>query len=143
MHSSSVLRGIVFAKGGRMHQGTKKQTDLGAVPLQNAVLCVDCECVTEGRSDECLVCGGRSLLSIARIVGGTLSHEADCPKPETHVLYNLEITVDLRLIEPKDLNATVEGIASLIGPRLGRGRAGFHIKVEPVIGCNADELNAA
>ncbi len=128
-----------------MHQGVKKQTDLGAVPLQSAVLCVDCECVTDGRSDECLVCGSRSLLSIARIVGGTLSREADgCQKDKNVVLYDLEITVDLKLIEPRDLSATLEGVASLIGPRLGRGRACCHIKVEPVAGSfNADEVIAA
>lgn len=129
-----------------MLQGVKKQADLGAVPLQSAVLCVDCECVTDGRSDECLVCGSRSLLSIARIVGGTLSREAECSQKDKNiVLYDLEITVDLKLIEPKDLSATLEGIASLIGPRLGRGRACCHIKVEPVVdGCNADdEVNAA
>jgi hypothetical protein len=120
-------------------QGVRKQADLGAVPLQSAVLCVDCECVTDGRSDECLVCGSRSLLSIARVVGGTLSREAS-PKTDNQVLYNLEITVELGLIESKDLNATVEGIASLIGPRLGRGRACCHIKVEPVLGDSAGEV---
>jgi hypothetical protein len=128
-----------------MYSGVKKQTDLGVVPLQNAVLCLDCECVTDGRSDECLVCGGRSLLSIARIVGGTLqSQMAESAKPENNVLYDLEITVDLKLIGAKDLSATVEGIANLIGPRLGRGQTCCHIKVEPVIDIrNDDELKAA
>ncbi len=125
-----------------MHQGVKKQTESGAVPLQSAVLCVDCECVTEGRSDECRVCGSHSLLSIARIVGGTLSREAENQKKPTIVLYDLQITVDLKLIEPKDLSATLEGITSLIGPRLGRGGACCHIKVEPV-SCNANEVKAA
>ncbi len=129
-----------------MSQIARKQADLSSVPLQNAVLCVDCECVTDGRSDECLVCGSRSLLSVARIVGGTLlSREASPPKPETNiVLYDLEITVDLKLIAAKDLSDTVEGIASLIGPRLGRGRACCHIKVTPIVdSCNNDEVNAA
>ncbi len=127
-----------------MYLGVKKQAESGAVPLQSAVLCVDCECVTDGRSDECLVCGSRSLLSIARIVGGTLlSEKATGPNPETHnVLYDLEITVALKLIGPKDLSATVEGIAALIGPRLGRGRACCHIKVDPII-CTEGEMKAA
>jgi hypothetical protein len=129
-----------------MSQVDKKHADLSAVPLQSAVLCVDCECVTDGRSDECLVCGSRSLLSVARIVGGTLlSREANRPKPETHnVLYDLEITVELKLIAAKDLSATVEGIATLIEPRLGRGRACCHLKVTPVVDrCTDDEVNAA
>ncbi len=128
-----------------MQQGVTKQAELGAVPLQSAVLCVDCECVTEGRSDECLVCGSHSLLSIARIVGGTLSREdASGNNEQNAMLYDLEITVDLKLIEPKDLSATLEGLASLIGPRLRRGRACCHVKVEPVtVSCNADEVKAA
>jgi hypothetical protein len=129
-----------------MHQEVRKQADLGAVPLQSAVLCVDCECVTDGRSDECLVCGSRSLLSVARIVGGTLlSEKANPPEPETNnVLYDLEITVDLKLIGSKELSDTVEGIAALIGPRLGRGRACCHIKVDPVVDiCTDDERKAA
>jgi hypothetical protein len=35
------------------------------------VLCIDCECVTNDLSDECLVCGSRSLFSLAKLVGGT------------------------------------------------------------------------
>lgn len=128
-----------------MNLGAKKQAELGAVPLQGAVLCVDCECVTDGRSDECLVCGSHSLLSVARIVGGTLlSHKAG-PQPETNnVLYDLEITVELKLIGSKDLSDTIEGIATLVGPRLGRGRACCHIKVEPIVDvCTDADLNAA
>jgi hypothetical protein len=129
-----------------MLQGTKRQTDSGAVPLQSAVLCVDCESVTDSRFDECPVCGSRSLLSISRILGGTLlSHKAHGPeKDENIVLFNLEITIDLKQLEPKDLSATVEGVASLIGPSLRRGRACCHINVEPMIGSrDADELRAA
>jgi hypothetical protein len=60
------------------------------------------------------------------------------------VLYDLEITVELQLIGSKDLSETIEGIAGLVGPRLGRGRACCHIKVEPIIDiCNNDEANAA
>ena len=47
------------------------------------------------------------------------------------MLFNLEITIDLKQIETKDLNTAVEVITSLIGPSLGRGRASFHINVEP------------
>jgi hypothetical protein len=64
-------------------------------------------------------------------LGGTeLSHKA---RPsENVVLFDAEITISFRQIQPKDLSATVEGIAGLIDPNLGRGRACFHIKVEPV-----------
>src|ERR1035437_8443318 len=129
-----------------MHLGTKKQADSGAVPLQNAALCVDCESVSNSRFDECPVCGSRSLLSIARMLGGALPrHKANCTKTDENiVLFDLEITIDLKQIEPKDLNAAVEGITSLIKPSLWRGRAAFHINVEPVVHCcTASEAEAA
>ena len=45
---------------------------LNAVALQNAVLCADCEVVSDSPHDTCLVCGSHSLFNIARIFGGNL-----------------------------------------------------------------------
>jgi hypothetical protein len=80
------------------------------------------------------------------MLGGTLlPDKANCSKKDENiVLFNLEITIDLKQMEPKDLNAAFESITSLIGPRLGRGRASFHINVEPVVGSRtASEAKAA
>ncbi len=46
--------------------------ELNVVPLQGAVLCVDCEIITESRGGRCRVCGGSALLSLARVLGGPL-----------------------------------------------------------------------
>jgi hypothetical protein len=46
---------------------------LNAVSLQNAVLCADCDCVSDSPQDRCLVCGSRSLFNISRVLGGNLS----------------------------------------------------------------------
>ena len=48
---------------------------LNAVPLQNAVLCADCDVVSDSPHDICMVCGSRSLLNIARVIGGRLPTE--------------------------------------------------------------------
>jgi hypothetical protein len=48
---------------------------LNSVPLENAVLCADCDVVSDSPHDVCLVCGSRSLFSIARIFGGKLPDE--------------------------------------------------------------------
>ncbi len=122
-----------------MFRETQNQTDTTTVPLQNAVLCVDCESVSNSRFTECPVCGSHSLLGIARILGGALlAHKTSCsPRAGDVVLFDLEITISLKQMEARDLNAAVEGISSLIGPRLGRGRASFHINVEPVVDISA------
>jgi hypothetical protein len=48
---------------------------LNAVALQNAVLCAECDVVSDSPHDICLVCGSRSLFNIARILGGKLPKE--------------------------------------------------------------------
>ena len=45
---------------------------LNAVPLQNAVLCAECDVVSDSPHDICMVCGSRSLLNICRVFGGKL-----------------------------------------------------------------------
>ena len=61
---------------------------LNAVPLQNAVLCADCDVVSNSPHDRCMVCGSRSLINISRMLGGTLPRnratliETVTPKPD-------------------------------------------------------------
>jgi len=45
---------------------------LNAVALQNAVLCAECDVVSDSPHDRCFVCGSRSLFNIARMFGGSL-----------------------------------------------------------------------
>lgn len=50
--------------------------DFSFVNLQTAVLCADCDLIAESRSGACPVCGGRGLLSLARLLGGPLEGPA-------------------------------------------------------------------
>jgi hypothetical protein len=45
---------------------------LNAIALQNAVLCAECDVVSDSPHDRCLVCGSPSLFNISRMLGGTL-----------------------------------------------------------------------
>jgi hypothetical protein len=45
---------------------------LNAVALQNAVLCAECDVVSDSPHDRCLVCGSCSLFNIAHMFGGNL-----------------------------------------------------------------------
>lgn len=42
------------------------------VRLHKAVLCANCEVISEGRNGHCAGCGSQSLLSLSRILGGTI-----------------------------------------------------------------------
>jgi len=51
----------------------KKRTPfVHAIHLGDAVLCADCEVISESMNDECSACGSRSLMNIERMLGGSL-----------------------------------------------------------------------
>ena len=60
---------------------------LNAVALQNAVLCADCDVVSDSPHDRCMVCGSPSLVNISQMLGGTLPRnratliETQTPQP--------------------------------------------------------------
>lgn len=45
---------------------------LDIVPLENAVLCAECEVISASISDNCPACGSRSLLCLSRVLGGSI-----------------------------------------------------------------------
>ncbi len=44
------------------------KVDVNAVRLQQAVLCADCDVISDSPHDSCLVCGSRSLMPLARVL---------------------------------------------------------------------------
>jgi hypothetical protein len=54
---------------------TEKGRLLNSISLQNAVLCADCDMLSDSPHDHCLVCGSRSLFNISRLFGGMLPNE--------------------------------------------------------------------
>ena len=111
---------------------TKNRLDAGGLPLWNAVFCLDCEVISNTRSDECPVCSGRSLVSLARILGGSLfAHREHQSQECEHALFDIRITVELQQMDAKDLTTTLERLSTAIGPKLAREQAMFHIDVKP------------
>jgi GAF domain-containing protein len=47
-------------------------TDVNFVPLQSAVFCVQCELLSENNTPRCLACGSGAVLSLSRVLGGSL-----------------------------------------------------------------------
>jgi hypothetical protein len=111
---------------------TKNRSDVGGLPLLDAVFCLDCEVITNSRGDQCPVCNSRSLVSLARILGGSLfaHRERHAQEGETE-LFDITITVDLQQMDARDLTATLERLTGVIAPKLARDQATFHIHVKP------------
>ena len=46
--------------------------DISFIELQTAVFCVECELISKNNTPYCLACGSRAVLSLARVLGGSL-----------------------------------------------------------------------
>jgi putative methionine-R-sulfoxide reductase with GAF domain len=49
--------------------------DVNFVPLQSATFCIQCELISTNSRPYCLACGNTSLLSLSRVLGGSLRHQ--------------------------------------------------------------------
>jgi hypothetical protein len=117
-----------------MFAETRNHLGAGVLPLLNAVFCLDCEIISSSRGDECPACKSRSLVSLARMLGGSLlAHKAQHSHPSENVLFDVTIAVELQQMHAKDLSTTVERLTSVIGPKLAGDRASFHINVRPAV----------
>jgi len=121
-----------------MFAETRNRPDAGVLSLWNAVFCLDCEVISSSRGDQCPACKSRSLVSLARMLGGSLvAHRAQHSHEGESGLFDITIAVELQQIHAKDLSTTVERLTSVIGPKLARDRASFRINVNPA----ADRLD--
>jgi putative methionine-R-sulfoxide reductase with GAF domain len=59
--------------GKTVYGDTFKDTHF--VPLQSATFCVQCELISSNSRTCCIACGNQSLLSLSRVLGGSLRHQ--------------------------------------------------------------------
>lgn len=121
-----------------MVAGTKNHTDVEALPLWKAALCLDCEVISSSRDNECPACKSRAVVSLARMLGGSLlAHRTKRHQEGDSALFDLTITVELQQVHAQDLTSIVDRLTGVVAPQLARARASFHIDVEPAV----DRLN--
>jgi len=65
--------------------------------------------------------------------GSLLSHKAQHSQEWKSELFDITITIESQQMHAIDLSTTVERFTSVIGPKLARDRASFHINVKPAI----------
>jgi hypothetical protein len=81
--------------------------NVNAVALQNAVLCAECDVVSDSPHDRCLVCGSRSLFNIARMFGGNLPKDGAALIPsETLEVQQHEIVLRFPSRDRRPIEAT-------------------------------------
>ena len=73
---------------------------INSVPLLKAVLCADCESISESRSEVCGVCGGRSLVNLGRLLRSAMESEARVDVKDPLINQELRTLVDSALTRP-------------------------------------------
>ncbi len=109
---------------------TTTQNGSSVLPLSRAVFCLDCEVISNSHSQECPACKSRSIVSLARMLGGSLLTHRSLQEHEG-VLFDIMMTIELEQMHAKDASATIERITTVIAPKLARERATFHVTVSP------------
>ena len=73
-------------------------------------------------------------MNLARMLGGSLfAHKVQNSQEGESGFFDITIMVELQQIHAKDLSTTVERLTGVIGPKLARDRASFHINVKPAV----------
>jgi GAF domain-containing protein len=68
-------------------------TDVNFVSLQSAVFCVQCELLSENNTPRCLACGSAAVLSLSRVLGGSLRGQQTA-----HLIADAELDRLVRLL---------------------------------------------
>jgi putative methionine-R-sulfoxide reductase with GAF domain len=77
--------------------GWVKASDINFLSLQTAVFCVECELISQNNTPFCLACGSQAVLSLSRVLGGSLKGQQTA-----HLIHDAELD---RLV--RDLLLTV------------------------------------
>ena len=69
-----------------MYLGWVTAREANFLSLQNSVFCAECELISENSTPYCLACGSRALLSLSRVLGGSLRE-----KETAHLIADVEL----------------------------------------------------
>ena len=84
--------------------------EVNFVRLQTATFCVECELISENNTPYCMACGSKGVLSLSRVLGGSLKHQQTA-----HVIADVELD---RLVREllSSVPHTSSGTASRVPP---------------------------
>ena len=114
--------------------------DISFLTLQTAVFCVECELISKNNTPCCLACGSRAVLSLSRVLGGSLRGQQTA-----HLIADAELD---RLV--RELLRTVPTTASenhapasfaTLAPSRSHARAMGSQPVQSMVCVSSNELN--
>lgn len=54
---------------------TEPRLNANLICLRKAVLCANCDVISDGANGHCVACGSQALLSLSRLLGGAMDAE--------------------------------------------------------------------
>lgn len=87
--------------------------DVTFLKLQPAVLCVECELISYNNTDHCLACGSQALLSLSRVLGGSLHQPARTVNDELVDRAVADIFTSSAIMEPAAVPAAAAARAAM------------------------------
>lgn len=118
-------KGSLWTAGQLLNVTDTRKSLSSAIPLVNAVYCVNCDLITNSPHDDCSVCGSHSVIGVARMWQLAL--------PETPVKaarYTVSFTANVRGIPAYGLSESTKLIGRLA--ELGGDLKELHIQVDCV-----------
>jgi len=115
--------------------GSLTPKDVTFLPLQMAVFCAQCEMISENNTPRCLACGSLAVLSLSRVLGGSMRGQQTA-----HLIADAELDRLVRTLlntVPQDVeqNLTAESpVAASFSRRHHlrlRGPAPRHVEIDP------------
>ena len=79
----------------------KSASQVEFLSLHTAIFCVQCELISANNTSQCLACGSKAVLSLSRLMGGSLRHQPSA-----------------RLIEDDELNRLVRELIGTVGAQV-------------------------
>ncbi len=67
-------------------QRSLMSADVNFVPMHSSIFCVQCEMISENNTPHCLACGSSAVLSLPRLLGGSMRAQ-----PTTHLIEDAEL----------------------------------------------------
>lgn len=58
---------------------TESRLNADLICLRKAVLCANCDVISDGANGHCVACGSQALLSLSRLLGGAIDTEMSLP----------------------------------------------------------------
>jgi GAF domain-containing protein len=109
--------------------GWVKLQDVNFLSLQTAVFCAQCELLSQNSTSTCLACGSQAIMSLSRILGGSLHRQSTANLIADSELDRLvrELLQTVPEITPANENRPTAAFATL-APRRNHARAMMTVK---------------